>query len=243
MTRYDSINVIRRCIEDARAISPDICVDFYVADELHKFIQVFDCAINAICPSDCNPKQCESWLTSMTGSVRVFDWNGQGSAGFEYSNLDPEDLVAWLDRYFVEILGCNREGYLLDVSYVDFGRSDEPGSSAETFYNTGRVGILEDKTIVMPAGGWSDTVGIWDGQISVKPSDRYYELWHWIIQDGRWSHEDCKIKDSDMLKIEAEFLVLKDGEQQASPLKSGTPTLFVHLSRMISSQTGLEYRL
>jgi hypothetical protein len=210
MTRDDSINLIRRCIEDARAVSPDICVDFYVSGESRKFIQVFDSVINAIWPLDHNPAQCESWLTSVTGSLRVIDWKGQGSAGFEYSNLAPEDLVRWLDRYFVEILDCDPNGYLLDVTYVDFGRSEESGPSSETIYSIGRAGYLEDKTIVIPAGGWSDSAGIWDGQISVKPPDRYYELWHWIIQDGRWSHEECKIKDSEMPEIEAEFLALKD---------------------------------
>ena len=206
MTRNDSVEMLCRSIQHARSV-PDTCVRFNVAGDERKFIQVFEGMVNAVYPLDDEPKLDLTLGTLQSGSLRLLEWRRQGSAMFEYSDLSPEDLAAWLDQYLVEILGCSQGGYQVDVTYEEFSIDEEVAPVAETIYHPGRCHFTEGNAIVMPAGGWGES-GIWDGYTTIEPGEPNYELWRWIVEDERWKHEGSSINSTEMAPIVEEFRAL-----------------------------------
>jgi hypothetical protein len=82
----------------------------------------------------------------------------------------------------------------------------EPQPISESFswtsFSPNRATKQPNGTIVVPAGGYSEDQGIWDGLISITPDHPDYQFWLWLLK--RWDHHST-LSAEDIPTLKGEF--------------------------------------
>ncbi|WP_395752595.1 hypothetical protein [Prosthecobacter sp.] len=121
------------------------------------------------------------------------------------TNMDI--LTAFFDRWWdaeeavdIEIVaGCWKTRGCCEVP----PQADKPSFRNSTNYSPRSGGVLDCGTIYIPAHGYAEGSGFWDGAIEVPLDDPDYLFWQWLLK--RWPFR-TPVSDEDIPLLKEEYL-------------------------------------
>lgn len=113
----DQIAEIRPVIREVVAGAPDTCATLEVAGAPEKWMQIVDRTINAAYPHTDHPEENVRSLGISLHSAKLVAWESSKFATFEFPELQQDVASAWIDAYFVRMIGCTEGEYHLDVTF------------------------------------------------------------------------------------------------------------------------------
>jgi hypothetical protein len=112
----DQIAEIRPALREVIDGAPDSCVTFEADGNQENWLQVVDRTINAAYPHAEDPESRLKTLPRLLG-LQVTTWEAKKFVTLELPDWDLASLAAWIDAYFVVVLGCEAGDYHVDVTY------------------------------------------------------------------------------------------------------------------------------
>ncbi len=113
----DQIAEIRDALHEAIDCTSETWLTLEVSDDCDKWLQVIDRTINAAYPYQEYP---EVILQDMLASPQVREvssWEPEKFVEIKFHEIELDEIVTWVDSYFVKALGCAEGDYHLDIEY------------------------------------------------------------------------------------------------------------------------------
>lgn len=113
----DQLAEIRPVLREVVGGAPDTCATLEVEGDADRWVQAVDRTINAAYPYDDNPEERIARLGLPPLPAKFVGWEAGKFATFEFAGLEVNTTAAWIDAYFVRVLGCTEGEYHLDVAF------------------------------------------------------------------------------------------------------------------------------
>jgi hypothetical protein len=112
----DQISEIAPGIREVLVGAGGWCATFEVSGDPSRWVQFTQGTINAAYPYEESPDE----RLPLLGSCDLTEWEPRKYATFRLHLNEPRTVAKWIDRYFVDVLGCEQE-YSIDTKLEDYG--------------------------------------------------------------------------------------------------------------------------